>query len=354
MLEIDVLNRELWGATVMQWLTAAATLAIVFAGLAALRHLLVRHLSRLAARSTTQVDDLAVEIIRRTRMYFLLMLAVYAATRVVPVPADAVRVLTGIYVVVVLLQVGRWGNGLIGFFVDRYVRRRASGDVGARATIQAVGYAGRFLLWTVLLITALQNFGIDVTALVTGLGIGGVAIALAIQNILGDLFAALAIVLDKPFVVGDSIQVDNINGTIEHVGLKTTRIRSLSGEQIIVANADLLRSRIRNYKRMEQRRAVFTLDLAHDTPPEKISAIPALVRKTIEAQPLTKFERCHWLTTEPTGIRLETVYFVLDPDYNRYADIQHAINLDLLQQLRRDRVELGYLTRTMNLTPSES
>ena len=354
MLELDVLNRELYGATVMQWLTAAATLAIVFGGLAALRHLLVRHLSRLAARSATQVDDLAVEILRRTRMYFLLMLAVYAATRVVPVPADAARVLTAIYVLVVLLQVGRWGNGLIGFFVDGYVRRRASGDVGARATIQAVGYAGRFLLWTVLLITALQNFGIDVTALVTGLGIGGVAIALAIQNILGDLFAALAIVLDKPFVVGDSIQVDNINGTIEHIGLKTTRIRSLSGEQIIIANADLLRSRIRNYKRMEQRRAVFALDLAHDTPPEKISAIPALVRKTIEAQPLTRFERCHWLTTEPTGIRLETVYFVLDPDYGRYADIQHAINLDLLQQLRRDRVELGYLTRTMNLTPSES
>lgn len=348
--EIDLLNRQVYGASVLEWLAAVATLLGVFAGLAALRHLLVRHLSAVAAKSATHIDDLAVEIIRRTRLYFLLLLATYAATRVVTIPSDVARVFKGIAILLVLLQVGRWGNGLIGFFVDRQIRRRAVADVGARATIQAMGYGGRFVLWTVLLITAMQNFGIDVTALVTGLGIGGVAIALAVQSILGDLFAALAIVLDKPFAVGDAIQVDNINGTIEHVGLKTTRIRSLSGEQIIISNADLLRSRIRNYKRMEQRRAVFNLDLAFDTPPEKVSAIPSLVRTTIEAQPLAKFDRCHWLTTEPSGIRLETVYFVLDPDYNKYADIQHAINLELLRRLQSDRIEFGYITRTMNLT----
>jgi small-conductance mechanosensitive channel len=349
--DIDLLNRQVYGASVMEWLAAAATLIVVFVGLAALRHLLVRHLSGIAARSSTHLDDLAVEIIRRTRLYFLVLLAVYAATRVVTIPSDLARVLKGLAILLVLMQVGRWGNGLIGFFVKRQIQRRTS-DVGVRATIQAMGYGGRFVLWTVLLITALQNFGIDVTALVTGLGIGGVAIALAVQNILGDLFAALAIVLDKPFVVGDAIQVDNINGTIEHVGLKTTRIRSLSGEQIIISNADLLRSRIRNYKRMEHRRAVFNLDLAFDTPPEKVSAVPSLVRTTIEGQPLTKFERCHWLTTEPSGIRLETVYFVLDPDFSKYADIQHAINLELLRRLRSDRIELGYVTRTINLTTS--
>ena len=353
MQSIDLLSQQVYGASVMRWLAAAATLAGVFVLLAGLRQLLIRQLGKLAARSETHIDDLAVELIRRTRLYFLLLLAVYAATRVVAIPTGAGRFLKGIAIILVLLQVGRWGNGLIGFFVQRYVRLRAANDGGARATIQAIGYGGQFVLWTLLLITALQNFGIDVTALVTGLGIGGIAIALAIQNILGDLFAALAIVLDKPFVVGDAIQVDNISGTIEHVGLKTTRIRALGGEQIIISNADLLKSRVRNYKRMEQRRAVFNLDLALDTPADKVSAVPSLVRRAIEAQPLARFDRCHWLTTEPTGIRLETVYFVLDPDYNKYADIQHAINLELLQRLRSDRIELGYVTRTMNLTSSD-
>src|SRR6266513_1251748 len=251
-----------------QWLLAAATLGGVYVALAIVRQVLVRRLGALAVRTTTDWDDLAVEIVRRTRPYFLLVIAVYAAERVVAVPFEATRVISAISIVIVLIQAGVWGNGLIGFAADHYVRQRATGDVGTRTTIQAIGYAGRFVLWALLVVTALQNFGINVTALVTGLGIGGIAIALAVQNILGDLFAALAIVLDKPFVVGDSVQVDNINGTIEHVGLKTTRIRSLSGEQVILANSDLLKSRIRNYKRMELRRAAFNLDVAFDTPPD--------------------------------------------------------------------------------------
>ena len=336
-----------------QWAIAAATLGGVYVALAVLRRVLVRRLGALALRTATDWDDLAVEIVRRTRPYFLLVIAVYAAERVVEVPFEATRVIRAISIVMVLLQAGVWGNGLIGFAADHYARQRATGDVGTRATIQALGYAGRFVLWALLVVTALQNFGINVTALVAGLGVGGIAIALAVQNILGDLFAALAIVLDKPFVVGDSVQVDNISGTIEHVGLKTTRIRSLSGEQVIVANNDLLKSRIRNYKRMELRRAVFNLDLALDTPPDKIARVPAMVREVIESQPLTRFDRSHLLSIEQSGLRLENVYFVLDADYNKYADIQHAINVELLRRLRRDSIELGFATRTVQLRAAD-
>jgi small-conductance mechanosensitive channel len=221
--------------------------------------------------------------------------------------------------------------------------------VGTRTTIQAVGYAGRFALWALLVVTALQNFGIDVTALVTGLGIGGIAIALAVQNILGDLFAALAIVLDKPFVVGETIHVDNIIGTVEHVGLKTTRLRSLSGEQIVISNNDLLKSRIRNYKRMQERRVVFQLDVTYDTPAEKVARIPQIVRGVIERQPITRLDRCHFLTFAESSLRIEAVYYVLDPDYNRYADTQHAINLELLREFRREKIEFAFPTRTLHV-----
>jgi small-conductance mechanosensitive channel len=348
---VNFLNRDWYGAPARQWLLALGLLVGVFLVLALLRRVLVRRVGMLAARTTTDWDDLVVQLVERTRWYFLLAVATYAATRVVPVFGDLARVLRALAVLVVLVQAGVWGNGIIGFAAGHYVRQRAV-DSGARATIQALGYAGRFVLWSLLIVTALQNFGINVTALVTGLGVGGIAIALAVQNILGDLFAALAIVLDKPFVVGDSVQVDTVNGTIEHVGLKTTRIRSVSGEQIIIANADLLKSRIRNYKRMEQRRAVFNLDLAFDTPVDKLAAIPTIVRQVVESQPNVQFDRSHLLSIAETGLRVETVYIVLDPDYNAYADVQHAIYLQLLRRLEGEKIQLGFMTRTLNLRPS--
>jgi len=350
---LKILERLWFGAPLTQWALAAVALGGVYVALSVIQRVLVKRLGAFAARTETQWDDLAVEIVRRTTPYFLVVIAVYAATRVVPPSLEGARVLRVISVILVLLQAGVWGNALIGFAADHYSRRRASGDVGTRTTIQAVGYAGRFVLWMLLLITALQNFGINVTALVTGLGVGGIAIALAVQNILGDLFAALAIVLDQPFVVGDSIQVDNINGTIEHVGLKTTRIRSLSGEQVVISNADLLKSRIRNYQRMALRRVSFNIDLGFDTPPDKVASVPAIVRQIVEAQPLTRFDRCHLLSFADSGLRLEAVYYVLDPDYHKYADAQHAINLELLRHFQRDRIEFGFATRTLPLRPAE-
>ena len=348
----SLLNRDWYGASATQWLIAVGLLVGVYLALTVLRRVLVRRLGTIASRTTTHWDDLAVQIVERTRWYFILLVAVYAATRVFPISGELATALRALAVVGVLLQAGVWGNGIIGFAAEHYVRQRSAADVGTRATIQALGYAGRFVLWSLLVITALQNFGVNVTTLITGLGIGGIAIALAVQNILGDLFAALAIVLDKPFVVGDAIQVDTVSGTIEHVGLKTTRIRSVNGEQIVIANSELLKSRIRNYKRMEQRRAVFNLDLALDTPPEKLAAIPAMVRQVIEAQPLARFDRSHLLSIEPTGLRVENVYFVLDADYNKYADIQHAIYLELLGRLEHEQIQLGFTTRTLTLRPS--
>jgi small-conductance mechanosensitive channel len=317
-------------------------------GLSLVQRVVVRRLERLSGRTATHWDDLATELVRRTRPYFILAISVWAATRFVSPAFGASKVLRAAGIIIVLLQAGVWGNGLIGFLANEYVRKRAV-DTGTRATILAVGYAARFALWCLLVVTALSNFGVDVTALVTGLGIGGIAIALAVQNILGDLFAALAIVLDKPFVVGDAITVDNLSGTIEHVGLKTTRIRSVSGEQIIVSNADLLKSRIRNHQRMQDRRVVFHLDVAYDTAPALLERIPAMVRDIVGRHELTRFDRCHLLAMTDSALRYEVVFFVIDPDYGKYADIHHAVNVELLRRLAAEKVELAFPTRTLHI-----
>ena len=341
------LDRNWYGAPLKQWLLATAVLAVTYLALVLIRRVLARRLEILAARTETDWDDLLVEIVRRTRPYFIAAIAIYAATRVLAPPREVSRVLSALAVIVVLLQAGVWGNGIIGFGAEHYIRKRSGTDTGTRTTIRAVGYAARFILWGLLVVTALQNFGINVTALVTGLGIGGIAIALAVQNILGDLFAALAIVLDKPFVVGDSVQVDSVNGTIEHVGLKTTRIRSVNGEQVIIANADLLKSRIQNHERRLERRVVFHLDVTYDTAPDKIERVPAIVKSILENHSPVRFGRCHFLTWTESALRFEVVFHVLTADYDRYADIQHAVNIELLRRFAAERIEFAFPSRTV-------
>ena len=345
---LDLLDKRILGASVTRWLLALAVLFGVYLVLSVLQRWMQHRVSKFAARTATTWDDLAVEIISRTRWYFLLVLSVTAATRLIQ-PDKIALWLRGALVVASLLQAGVWGNGIITFFAERYTRLKTGGDVGSRATVYAIGYAARIALWVVLVVSGLGAFDVQIGALLTGLGIGGIAVALAAQNVLGDLFAAAAIVIDRPFVVGDFVIFDDLKGEIVNIGLKTTRIRSLGGEEIVVANSDLLKSRIRNYRRMEQRRVVFTLDVTYDTPPDQVAKIPSIVRGIIEAQPATRFDRCHFLAFADSSLRIEAVYFVLSSDYNRYADIHHAIHLEILRSFATEKIEFAFPSRTVFL-----
>jgi small-conductance mechanosensitive channel len=196
---------------------------------------------------------------------------------------------------------------------------------------------------------ALDNLGIEVTALIAGLGIGGIAVALATQNILGDLFASLLIVLDKPFVLGDFIVVGDFVGHVEKIGLKTTRLRSLSGEQLVVSNNDLLQSRLRNFKRMIERRVLFTVGVTYDTPLEKLAAVPGMIREIIESQPDVRFDRSHFKEFGSYSLNFETVYFVLSPEFGRYMDRQQAINLAIYDRFAQNEIKFAYPTQTLFL-----
>jgi len=201
----------------------------------------------------------------------------------------------------------------------------------------------------------LHNLGIDITALIASLGIGGIAVALAVQNILADLFACLTISFDKPFVIGDFIIVGDLMGTVEHIGLKTTRIRSLSGEQLVFSNNDLLGSRIRNFKRMYERRVVFNFGVVYQTSYDHLAEIPAMVKKVIGAQEQTRFDRAHFKSYGDSSLDFEVVYYVLVPDYNTYMDIQQAINMSLFRQFEKKGIQFAYPTRTLyiNQEPSQ-
>jgi small-conductance mechanosensitive channel len=284
---------------------------------------------------------------RKTRSFFLAAIALYASSQVLSLPVAASRLIQAVLVVGVVLQLALWGNAIISSLLATAISRRLGEDAAAATSLSALGFVARLVLWSVLFLLALDNLGVNITGLVAGLGIGGIAVALAIQSILGDLFASLSIVLDKPFVIGDFIIVDEMLGTVEHIGLKTTRIRSLSGEQIVFSNADLLRSRIRNYKRMYERRVVFSIGVTYQTPYEKLSAIGAMLKEAVEKQQEVRFDRAHFKEYADSSLNFEVVYFVKNPDYNRYMDIQQEINLEIFRRFAEEGIEFAYPTRTL-------
>jgi len=346
------LDSTFYGNPLATWLLALLVAAAVFALLNLFRSLALRHISRIAGRTPNQLDDLAADLLRRTRTFLPVFLGLWAGSLVLDLPgavAGAVRTAT---ILALVVQGALWSNRVVDYLIQRTVQRRLEQDAAAATMLGVLGFIARLLVWAILILVALDNLGIDITGLVAGLGIGGIAVALAVQNVLGDLFASLAIVMDKPFVVGDAISVDQHTGTVEYIGLKTTRLRSVSGEQLIFANTDLLRSRIRNFKRMFERRVVFTIGVTYRTPRARLEEIPGMLRAAVEAQPGTRFDRAHFTTFGDSALIFEVAYFVLVPDYGVYRDIQQAINLEVHRRFEEAGIEFAYPTRTILLQPS--
>ena len=344
----DVLNRTFLDNSVRAWLTAASTTAVIFIVLLVVRRVLHSRIGKLAARSTNQFDDMAVALLGGTRTSTLFVTAVVAGTHTL-VLGRAAPWVDRIGRLVLLWQIALWGVAAVTSWTKHHLEEQAvASRRSSVAMITAMSVAAKVLVWVLIFTTALYTvWDINPASLITTLGVSGIAIALAVQNILGDILAALAIVFDKPFDVGDSIGVDTISGTVEHIGLKTTRIRSVTGEQIILGNGDLLKSRLRNYRRMSQRRVLFNLDVPFDTPAEVLRRIPSMVQEIVTSQSPVQFDRSHVASFTESAVRIETVYHVLDPDYKLYMDIQQNINLEILRKFNSEKLSFALPSRTV-------
>jgi small-conductance mechanosensitive channel len=329
-------------------LIALGIAAAVFLGLLTLRELVVRRLARRAERSPNSFDDLVVGLGRRTQGLVIAVAALYAGSLYVVLQPRQEQTLHAAAEIAVFLQIALWASVAIDFWLARQ-RRRMDHDPTSVALAGVLRFVAKLTLWALLLLMALDNLGVNVTALITGLGVGGVAVALALQNVLGDLLASLSIVLDKPFVLGDAITVDTLSGTVESIGLKTTRLRAVSGEQLIFANSDLLKSRIHNWKRLAERRVVLGFGVPYDTPPDAVERIPGMVRALVEAQDLTRFERAHLKGLGASSLDFEAVYWILTPDYGIYMDRQQAVNLGLLRAFEREGIRFASAAPTVQL-----
>lgn len=339
--------KDLMASPAGEWVGALGIAAAIILASVLAKTWLLRKLSEMSKHTGTQIDDAVVKMLGATKVALIVLLALYAGSHNVNLPAKVFKALDVGATIALFVQLGLWLAALVDFGINRQRQKAMASNVGAATSLSALGFIAQFVLWVMVTLLMLDNLGVNITALVAGLGIGGIAVALAVQNVLGDVFASLSIVIDKPFVIGDFVIVDDYMGTVENVGLKTTRIRSLGGEQIIFSNSDLLKARVRNYKRMYERRILFGFDVIYDTPPEQLAAIPEMVRKIVERQKKVRFERAHFTALKENSLHFEVVYWVMDPDYGLYADIQQAINLDLLRTMAEARVLFAYNNAVM-------
>jgi small-conductance mechanosensitive channel len=346
---MNFFERQFYGNPLYDWIAAIAIGLALTLTLYLIQRLLLRRLSAWAGKTASRFDDFVIDILSRTRFPFLLIVSFYFGLQYLALPPKPTRLIGQITIIALLTQVALWGNHWIGLWLKDYLSRHKDTDAAAATTMSVLGFIARVVLWSVLLLMILENLGFNVTSLVASLGIGGVAVALASQNILGDIFASVVIAMDKPFVLGDFLIVGDALGTVEYIGLKTTRLRSLSGEQIVFSNAELLKNRIHNYKRMYERRVVFGFGVTYQTPLGRLERIPAKVKEIVTAQPKTRFDRAHFKAFGDSSLNFEVVYFVQDPDYNLYMDIQQAINLALVRYFEQERIDFAYPTRTLYL-----
>jgi len=342
-----LLDTKFLGNTLFSWglavLAAVGTWLVLFLA----RRIVVRALRKFARKTETGADDIVVAALARTKGWVILVVALFAGARLIDFPARADKAFVAVLVLALIVQGGIWLDTALSEAMARARKKHMDTDPASLTTVTAAGFIARFALWSILVLLALDNLGFNITSLVAGLGIGGVAIALAVQNILGDVFAAMSIVLDKPFAVGDFVVVGEMMGSVEQVGIKTTRVRSLSGEQLVFANSDLLSSRIRNFGRMYRRRVVFTVGVTYQTPRAQLEQIPGILRKAIESQDGTQFDRSHFRDFGDFALNFETVYYVLSSDYNVYMDVQQAINLYVHREFEQRGIEFAYPTQTL-------
>ena len=346
----DFLNQTFYGNTVYNYAVAVGIFILGIIVLTIFKKIILSRLKKWSETTATTVDDFLVRGIEKSVVPVLYLINFYLAIITLNLPREAKDVIDKVIIILATFFFIRVITSTLKYSLNSYVKRKTPEEEDAERRLKQINGITlilSFVIWSVGFVFLLDNLGFEISAVIAGLGIGGIAIALAAQAILGDLFSYFVIFFDRPFEIGDFIVLGDFMGTIEYIGIKTTRIRSLNGEQVVVSNTDLTNSRIRNFKRMERRRVVFKLGVIYQTTSRQLAEIPKLVRDIIESQQDVVFDRGHFQSYGDFSLNFEFVYYVLSSDYNKYMDIQQSINLKVYEEFEKLGIEFAYPTQTL-------
>ena len=347
---MQVLEYIFLGNSIKEWLLALLVFFLTLLVFGVIRAYLLRRIPRMAGREGSELNELVQDLIKRTNPYLVFFLALYLGSLTLSLTDTVTAILRKVAIVTLILQAALLGMGLIDYLVRRRIKADPKNEAATATTMGAVALILKIALWSIVTLLILENVtGMEMDALIAALGVSGIAVALAVQNILGDLFSSVSIALDKPFVIGDSITVGEFSGTVEHIGLKSTRLRSLSGEQLIFSNSDLLSSRIQNFRRLEQRRVAFVLGVSTQTPYEKLEVIPNLIQEIIESQDETIFDRVVFMEFGAYTHNFEVVYFIDSPEVKVHIDTRHRIYMSIQRRFEEEGIDMPFPTQTILL-----
>ena len=343
----DILENTFLGNTVLDYVICLGIALGGFIVLKIVQFFLTKYLKVWSAKTKTSADDFVINAIQKTILPLLYFGVIYLGINTLELQESFKNVLDILLMAIITISVARLAIALITQAFSVYQRRRE--NVALEKSLHGILKVAEIIIWGLALTVFLDNLGFKISAVLAGLGIGGVAVALAAQAVLKDLFSYFAILFDRPFEIGDFIITDEYLGVIEHIGIKTTRIRSLGGEQLIFSNTDLTSTRLRNYKRMEQRRISFKLGVTYQTPGEKLKKIPGMIEQIIRGIKDTTFDRSHFSSYGDFSLNFEIVYYILGADYNKYMDIQQDINFAIKEAFEKENIEFAYPTQTLFL-----
>jgi small-conductance mechanosensitive channel len=344
----EILKKVVFGNTVLDYLVSLGVFVGCFILIKIIGLIIIKKIKNWPKKTATLIDDLLISILEKKLVPFLYLVSFYLAIQYLNLPKALDNVVEKAVMFVLTVFIVLISSRLVEFGFDSYAQKTGRSET-FRHSLMGILKVTKFILWGLGLVFFLDNLGFDIAAVIAGLGVGGVAVALAAQAVLGDLFSYFAIIFDRPFEVGDFIIVGDLLGVIEHVGIKTTRIRSLGGEQLIFSNSDLTNSRVKNYKRMEKRRVLFKLGVTYSTPLVKLKEIPKIIEKAIKDVEDTVFDRAHFFSYADFSLVFEVVYYVIGPDYNKYMDIQEKINFAIKEEFEKRKIDFAFPTQTLYL-----
>jgi len=353
----EFLQKTFWNNTMENYLIALGIFLGIFIVLKLFDCIAIHRLEKLAKKSKTTWDDLIIEFLKEINWFFYLVLALYIGMRTLTLPETVNKIAYYVLVIFIGFYLAKGISKAIEHFVQIQIKKRGDkqgidtdGDGKANTSMMKVfGILAKIIVWTIVLLMILSNFGIEITPLVASLGIGGIAIALALQAVLGDLFGAFVIYFDKPFKEGDFIIIGNDMGIVEHIGIKSTRIKTLQGQELVVSNKELTSTRINNYKRMQKRRIQFSFGVQYDTGTKKLQKIKKIVKDIFEKVEEADLDRVHFKEFADSSLNYEVVYYVNTSDYNKYMDVQEEINMRLYKEFEKAKISFAFPTRTIYL-----
>ncbi len=335
------------GNSVWHWILAFAITVAVYFLFRFIFKVIVKQIDKIASRTDNILDDIAVDALKNSKFWFFAVIAIFFGTEILNFGEyDFLPV--KILILTTFAQIGIWVNVIFCDVLNNWSKKN-NPNIVKNSGFVIINWLGKFIIWAVILLLILDNLGVKVVSLMAGLGVGGIAVALAVQKILGDLFASISIMIDKPFEIDDFIAIGDIRGTVESTGIRTTRIRSVTGEQIVISNNDILESRLNNFKQMKERRITYTIGVTYKTAKENLQAITGIVKNIIDNQSKARFDRGHLKGFDASSIDYEFIYWVTSPDYVVYMDVQEQINLAVMDAFAERKIEMARPTQTVFL-----